>query len=127
MKAVPADARLCRYSVDRGWMPILEGLDSLSKRELQVLKCYGAGLMGQGVARQLGISVKTVHAYRARIFDKLKLSTTGELIHYALFNGLVENQFSAKAQATKSVIELYPHRKSISEQRMARDAQKKVY
>jgi hypothetical protein len=36
------------------------------------------------------ISIKTVSTYRARLLDKLQLSTTAELIRYAVDHHLVE-------------------------------------
>jgi two-component system, NarL family, invasion response regulator UvrY len=35
------------------------------------------------------LSIKTVSTYRARLMDKLQLSTTAELIRYALDHHLV--------------------------------------
>jgi DNA-binding NarL/FixJ family response regulator len=48
---------------------------------------------GQSVkqtAQSLTLSIKTVSTYRARLLDKLQLSTTAELIRYALDHHLVE-------------------------------------
>lgn len=96
MKYLPSDARLCRYSVDRGWIPIRQGIDSLSKREMEVLKLLAGGMRRTDVARKLGLAQQTVTVYTARIFAKLNLSTIPDLIHYALFHGVVENRFAAK-------------------------------
>jgi DNA-binding NarL/FixJ family response regulator len=38
----------------------------------------------------LHLSVPTVSTYRARILEKMSMSTTAELMHYALRNHLVE-------------------------------------
>jgi DNA-binding CsgD family transcriptional regulator len=98
MKKVPANARLCVYSHRRGWRPIREGIESLSPRELQVLKLIAKGVCGKEVAVQLEISYKTFSTYRERVFDKLNLKSVPDLIHYALFHGLVENNFLPKSQ-----------------------------
>jgi len=63
--------------------------DVLSDREYQVLRMIGAGRTVSEVSAELGLSVKTVSTYRARILDKLQLRTSAELIHYAVVNGLV--------------------------------------
>ncbi len=42
------------------------------------------------IAEELHLSVTTVSTYRARILDKMNMSTTAELMHYALRNHLVD-------------------------------------
>jgi DNA-binding NarL/FixJ family response regulator len=61
----------------------------LSDREYQVLRMIGAGRTVTEIGAELGLSVKTVSTYRARILEKLQLRTSAELIHYAVVNGLV--------------------------------------
>lgn len=62
----------------------------LSNRELQVLCMFATGKINKEVAEKLSLSVKTVSTYRARILEKMKLSSSAELIRYAVANGLVE-------------------------------------
>lgn len=62
----------------------------LSDRELQVLTLMASGKRLADIARDLSISPKTVSVYRARILDKMAMSSNAELTHYALKNGLVE-------------------------------------
>jgi two-component system invasion response regulator UvrY len=61
----------------------------LSDREYQVLRMIGAGRTVTEIGAELGLSVKTVSTYRARILEKLQLRTSAELIHYAVVNKLV--------------------------------------
>ena len=42
------------------------------------------------IARHLSLSVKTISTYRTRILDKLRLTTTADIIRYALKNDLAE-------------------------------------
>ena len=56
----------------------------LSDREWQVLRLLVAGTTQSQIADTLNLSAKTVNTYRNRILDKLQLSTTAELIRYAL-------------------------------------------
>jgi DNA-binding NarL/FixJ family response regulator len=63
---------------------------ALSDREYQVLRMIGAGRTVSGISQDLGLSVKTISTYRARILEKLQLRTSAELIHYAVVNGLVQ-------------------------------------
>ena len=65
------------------------GVDSLSDRELQVLRLIGAGQSSRLIAAGLHISVKTVDAHREHIKHKLGLASAAELIRYAVLS--VEN------------------------------------
>ncbi len=56
----------------------------LSNREFQVLVRLGAGRSVKEIAAQLTLSPKTVSTYRVRILDKLGLSTTADVIRYAV-------------------------------------------
>lgn len=62
----------------------------LSDRELEVLRMIAAGKTVSQVGTELHLGVTTVSTYRARILDKLNLTTTAEIIHYALTNGLAD-------------------------------------
>lgn len=94
--------RLCRYTHGRGWIPVKEGVDSLSKRELEVMKLLALGVASTEIAKKLFLSVKTVATYRERIFEKLNLTTLPELIHYALHHNVVKNL----NEPTKNVLHL---------------------
>ena len=70
----------------------LDGADesALSDRELQVLSLLGRGKSVSQIGEQLSLSVKTVSTYRANLLRKLGLTTTGELIRYAIEHRLTE-------------------------------------
>lgn len=58
-------------------------MESLSDRELEVFELMGRGLTTQQLATRMHLSPKTIETYRARIKDKLKLSSMTELIQQA--------------------------------------------
>jgi two-component system invasion response regulator UvrY len=64
--------------------------NTLSERELEVLVLLAQGRSVKQIAESLTISVKTVSTYRGRLLDKLQLTTTADLIRYALDHHLVE-------------------------------------
>lgn len=64
--------------------------EKLSDREFQILRLIAAGRSVKEIGYDLSLSVKTVSTYRSRLLLKLKLSTTAELIRYALREGLSE-------------------------------------
>jgi two-component system invasion response regulator UvrY len=62
----------------------------LSDREFQVFRMIASGKGVKEIADELGLSVKTVSTYRARILEKTGMRTTAELIRYAIQNHLVD-------------------------------------
>lgn len=64
--------------------------ESLSDRELQVLRLLGEGLSVTEIAAELFLSPKTISTYRARLMEKMGFSSTAEIIRYAVRRGLVE-------------------------------------
>ena len=61
----------------------------ISPRELEVLQALAAGLANKQIARQLGVSPKTVKTHVARLFDKLGAQRRTEAIRRARELGLV--------------------------------------
>lgn len=64
--------------------------ERLSDRELEVLRLIGSGKAISQIAEVLHLSVTTVSTYRARILEKMSMTTTAELMNYALRNLLVD-------------------------------------
>ena len=62
----------------------------LSGREFEILVMIGSGKTVGQIAEELHLSVATVSTYRTRVLDKMKMSTTAELMRYAFRNHLVE-------------------------------------
>lgn len=62
------------------------GLDALSQREFDVLRLIGSGASLQQCASQLNVSVSTVSTYRGRILQKLCLSSTSDIVRFAIDN-----------------------------------------
>jgi len=63
---------------------------TLSEREFEVLVLLAQGQSVKTIAQSLTLSIKTVSTYRARLLGKLQLTTTAELIRYALDHHLVD-------------------------------------
>ncbi|MBU0784152.1 MAG: response regulator transcription factor [Gammaproteobacteria bacterium] len=62
---------------------------SLSDREFQTIRMIASGKKLSEIADELSLSPKTVSVYRARILEKMRMKTNGELTRYALENGLI--------------------------------------
>ena len=64
--------------------------EALSDREFEVLRMIGVGKTVSQIAEDLHLGVTTVSTYRARILEKMNMTTTAELMHYAMHNHLIE-------------------------------------
>ncbi|MFZ3046471.1 MAG: response regulator transcription factor [Desulfatirhabdiaceae bacterium] len=65
-------------------------LDSISTRELQVLRRLAMGHTNREIANDYHISIKTVDTYRFRLLKKLNLRNNAELSRFATQNRLIE-------------------------------------
>ena len=63
--------------------------ERLSDREFEVLRKMASGKTVGQIAQELHLSVPTVSTYRARILEKMGMSTNAELIRYAVSHHLV--------------------------------------
>lgn len=61
----------------------------LSDREYQVFMLIARGHGVTEIARELNLSVKTISTHKTRILEKMNLSNTADLIHYAIHNQLI--------------------------------------
>jgi two-component system, NarL family, invasion response regulator UvrY len=64
--------------------------ESLSDREFEVLRMIALGKTISQIAVELHLSATTISTYRARILEKMNMTTTAELMRYALRNGVVD-------------------------------------
>jgi DNA-binding NarL/FixJ family response regulator len=68
----------------RGTPPTpVDQLATLTDREIQVLERVGRGSSTAEIARDLGVSVKTIETYRSNIKAKLNLKSALDLVRYA--------------------------------------------
>ncbi|MBV0931803.1 response regulator [Marinobacterium weihaiense] len=62
----------------------------LTRRELEIFTLLAEGRSVNAIAESVFLSPKTVHAHRANILRKLKLSNGSEIIHLALRSGIIQ-------------------------------------
>jgi len=65
-------------------------LESLSNREMQVLRSLALGQTNREIAEAYNLSVKTVDTYRFRLLKKLNLRNNAELSLFAMQHGLIQ-------------------------------------
>lgn len=63
---------------------------AFSCRELEVLKLVAEGLRNKEIADRLGIGVKSVESYRARVMTKAGCSSPADLVRFAIKAALVQ-------------------------------------
>ena len=66
--------------------------EQLSDREFDVLRGLGTGRTVKEVAALLGLSPKTVSTYRTRLMEKMRFTTTADLVQYTAAHELIEYQ-----------------------------------
>jgi DNA-binding NarL/FixJ family response regulator len=77
-------ARLAERMVGGGAATTQGPVASLSDREIEVFRRLGEGHTTRQIATDLGVSMKTVQAYCARIKEKLNLASGAELVRDAV-------------------------------------------
>ncbi|MCE2884862.1 MAG: response regulator transcription factor [Planctomycetaceae bacterium] len=65
-------------------------LDSLTQRELEVLRLIGKGMSRGEIGEELARSPKTVDGHQERILKKLRMETRAELMRFAIREGLAQ-------------------------------------
>jgi PAS domain S-box-containing protein len=61
----------------------------LSRRQKEILKLVARGYSSKQIADQLCISFHTVNRHRHNIIEKTQRKNTGELVQYAIHNGII--------------------------------------
>lgn len=86
LDAVSAACRRLRQDlqVARGEHQARARLQRLSPREAEVARLLAQGLANKLVARELGISEKTVHIHRQRVMEKAEVGSAAELTRLML-------------------------------------------
>jgi DNA-binding NarL/FixJ family response regulator len=64
--------------------------ETLSAREFEILVMIGSGKTVSQIAEELHLSATTVSTYRARVLEKMSMTSTAELMRYAFRNRLVD-------------------------------------
>lgn len=67
----------------------ISGHEALSNREFHVLRLVALGKTVKEIASELALSANTVNTYRARIAEKMGLSSNIEITRYVLQHGLL--------------------------------------
>lgn len=64
--------------------------DSLTPREVEIIRLIGKGLSRTDIAKELSRSAKTIDGHQERILKKLGLESRADLVRYAIREGFAE-------------------------------------
>lgn len=62
----------------------------LSDKEFQIMCKLAAGMSVKNVSEELHITTSTVHTYKSRIFNKMRISTIPDLTKYCISHNLLD-------------------------------------
>lgn len=65
-------------------------LNSLSTRQIEILKLWGESYTNQEIADRFFISVRTVESHKNHIMQKLNLKSTVDMVKFAIKNNIIE-------------------------------------
>jgi len=68
----------------------MTALQSLSAREIEILRLIGKGLSRNQIAAELSRSAKTIDGHQERILKKLGIGSRAELMRFAIREGIAE-------------------------------------
>jgi RNA polymerase sigma factor (sigma-70 family) len=83
IEAAAADARVTRVASERR-AEVRHRLGRLTPREREVMRMTVSGSHNREIARELGISPRTVEVYKARMMEKLGVDRLPDLIRLAM-------------------------------------------
>jgi DNA-binding NarL/FixJ family response regulator len=69
---------------------VSSGLNRLTPRQREVLRQIAEGKTTKAIARDLGVSVKTVETHRTQLMDRLDIHEIAGLVRFAIRIGLVQ-------------------------------------
>jgi DNA-binding NarL/FixJ family response regulator len=64
-------------------------LHALTDRQIQVLKMVAEGYRTRDIAKQLGLSIKTIESHRSEIMKRLRIHDVVSLVRFSIRVGLV--------------------------------------
>ncbi len=61
----------------------------LTKRELEIIEACCSGMLGKEIADKFNISLRAVNSHKTNIFNKLGLSSSVEMVRFAIEHGII--------------------------------------
>ena len=74
----------------KGEKPDTSKEDTLSERELEILKLFAEGSSNNEIAQKLFLSIRTIESHKNHILRKLEMKSTVDLVKFAIRNKIIE-------------------------------------
>jgi DNA-binding NarL/FixJ family response regulator len=75
--------------INQGQREDKKSLESLTKREIEIIKLVSEGLLNKEIGEKLHISVRTVDAHKSNIMHKLEVNSNVEIVKFAIKHNLI--------------------------------------
>ena len=105
----PAHDRTRGKGEKAGDSTVREGGQPLTPRESAVVRLVTRGMTNKAIARQLGISPRTVEGHLNHVFEKLGILSRTELVHYALAHSAFDRESKAEKTSRRFGSDLAGH------------------
>ncbi len=83
-------APVIEQALARAHPPLQSAEQSLTQRQIEILRLISRGVTTRSIAQGLGLSVKTIEAHRAQIMKRLRIHDVAGLVLYAVREGIVD-------------------------------------
>jgi DNA-binding NarL/FixJ family response regulator len=77
------------HTYQKGEAPEKELFKKISPRQREVLQLLAEGKTAKEIASILNISTRTVEFHKYKMMEQHKISTSAELVHYAIKHGII--------------------------------------
>jgi two-component system, NarL family, invasion response regulator UvrY len=94
MIAPAKEARFYYSPYLRQWRPLTGGIECLSPRELEIVVMLARGKSVKEIAKEFGVSTKTIGTHRYRAMTKLGTHNVVILSHFLVARGVMRNLYA---------------------------------
>ncbi len=82
--------RLVRHPAEEAQVP--SGLESLTRRQREILQLIAEGCATREIAERLSLSIKTVETHRSQLMERLNIHDVAGLTRFAIRVGLIHSE-----------------------------------
>lgn len=84
--------RILEYLLEKSFSrPEAANITPLTPREIEIVRLISKGLIAKEIGSELNLSTHTIYTHRKKIMRKLNISSSSELVMYALNAGIIES------------------------------------
>jgi DNA-binding NarL/FixJ family response regulator len=88
-----SDIAACIYKIITSKTKVLESINDFSKKERNIIELSAKGMCSKEIAEHLALSLKTIENYKQKIFRKLGVNSTANMVICAVNIGIINIDF----------------------------------